>query len=102
MTHRFLSRARIEFDDAADWYEAKRPGLGDEFVAEVYATVLRILAQPQGFARYPGTPRTHDVRFLAVNRFDYVVIYEPTPTEVVVISVAHTKRNRRPWRRLQP
>ena len=31
----FRRAARIEFDDAADWYEQRRAGLGAKFTAAV-------------------------------------------------------------------
>lgn len=35
MIHRFLAPARAELEEAVDYYEGCRPGLGDEFAAEV-------------------------------------------------------------------
>lgn len=43
----FHRAAREEFIDAADWYQSKRPGLGDEFIAEIERCVTLIAAQPQ-------------------------------------------------------
>jgi plasmid stabilization system protein ParE len=36
--------ARAEFDEAFDWYEAKRAGLALEFVAEIQKVFDRIAA----------------------------------------------------------
>ncbi|HEY0674656.1 MAG TPA: type II toxin-antitoxin system RelE/ParE family toxin [Immundisolibacter sp.] len=46
----FSAAAKAEFVEAAAWYEAQRPGLGAEFIAQVEQCVRRIAQQP---ARYP-------------------------------------------------
>ena len=35
----FAPLARLEFEDAAAWYEAQRPGLGEEFRVELNDTL---------------------------------------------------------------
>src|SRR5882724_10150860 len=67
---RFLPEAKSEFDDAADWYEKKRAGLGVDFVNKVGDVIRRISLNP----------RLHqiiyrDVRRAVVARFPYVVLY---------------------------
>jgi plasmid stabilization system protein ParE len=39
--------ARTEFDEAFDWYEQKRVGLGVEFAERVQAVFDRISAMPE-------------------------------------------------------
>lgn len=98
MTHRFVYEARVEFDSATDWYEARQPGLGDDFIVAVYDTVQLIVSQPHGFAPMARVPAGHEVRFLAVDRFDYLVVYQVLPGEVLILSVEHAHSNRRSWR----
>ena len=43
-------QARAEFDEAFDWYEEQRAGLGIEFAARVQAAFDRISAR----ARHPA------------------------------------------------
>jgi toxin ParE1/3/4 len=38
--------AQAEFDEAFDWYEDKRAGLGLEFLAEIQKVFDRIAVQP--------------------------------------------------------
>jgi plasmid stabilization system protein ParE len=38
----FRRVARNEFDEAADWYEQRRPGRGAKFIAAVEAVLSRI------------------------------------------------------------
>jgi len=42
----FRRAARAEFDDAADWYEQRRAGLGAAFTAAVQRVLDQLAAQP--------------------------------------------------------
>ncbi len=84
--------AQQEFNAAFDWYEAKRPGLGVEFAAEVQKV----------FDRIAGNPKMHgivlsDIRKGVVRRFPYCVFYRPHPDRVEVIAVFHTSRDPSVW-----
>jgi hypothetical protein len=50
--------ARAELRRAALWYDEQRPGLGDEFIADVSATLDRIGGTPES---YPVWPRAAQV-----------------------------------------
>src|SRR5262245_52810411 len=89
---RFLPEARDEYDQAADWYEQQRPGLGVDFIARVREVLQRIAANP----RIHGVVY-QDVRKAVVRRFPYVVLYREDQGEVVVISVFHTSRDPSIW-----
>ncbi len=60
----FHSDAEREFDDAVEYYEKCRPGLGLEFAEEVYATISRIMKCPNAWAQL--SPNT---RHCLPNRF---------------------------------
>ncbi len=47
---RLLPDAQREFDDAADWYERQKAGLGADFVAAVRAAIQGIAATPAMYA----------------------------------------------------
>lgn len=40
--------AQREFDEAADWYDAQRPGLGTEFIEEVNRVFQNLRGSPGG------------------------------------------------------
>ena len=88
----FRRAARAEFDDAADWYEARRAGLGADFTAAVQQVLDRIAAQPGFYAQVYG-----DVREALVPGFPYCVYYREEPGQVVVLSVFHTARDPSVW-----
>lgn len=39
----FRRQARLEFDEAGNWYEKERTGLGIEFLAEIHSLIQRIV-----------------------------------------------------------
>ena len=47
--------ARAELRSAALWYDERRPGLGDEFIAEVSASLNRVGDSPESYPAWPGT-----------------------------------------------
>jgi toxin ParE1/3/4 len=89
----FRHAARAEFDFAALRYDAQRPGLGAQFVAEVDSAVRLAAAHPERF------PIKHaGVRSVPVRRFPYAVFYRIEPDRIVVLAVFHGRRNPRIWR----
>ena len=84
--------AQAEFDEAFDWYESKRAGLGSEFVAEIQKV----------FDRIAVTPLLHravlaDIRKAVVRRFPYCVYYRPHADRIEVIAVFDTRRDPTVW-----
>ncbi|MGB6063304.1 MAG: type II toxin-antitoxin system RelE/ParE family toxin [Desulfomonilaceae bacterium] len=85
--------ARAEFDEAFDWYERQRPGLGVDFVAHVQAVFDEITARPEMYAAV-----LEDIRRATVRRFPYSVFYRIEPQQVVVVAVFHSRRDPTIWR----
>ena len=84
--------AESEFDEAFDWYDARRIGLGAEFAAEVQRT----------FDSLAANPRMHritfaDVRMAVVRRFYYCIYYRPHVDRIEVIAVFHPSRDPAIW-----
>jgi plasmid stabilization system protein ParE len=92
---RNLRAAGAELGAAVQWFEEQRPGLGAEFYDEVIATTARIQAFPEGGALISPNQLT---RRMIVSRFPYQVVYRLTPTEIVVLAVAHLKRRPNYWK----
>jgi plasmid stabilization system protein ParE len=91
----FAPLARLEFEDAAAWYEAQRPGLGEKFRIEVNATLQQVLKFPERFRL--ASPSTHKV---ALKRFHKYSIYYSIELDAInVISVFHGARNPAEMRR---
>jgi toxin ParE1/3/4 len=88
----FRRAARAEFDDAANWYEGMRPGLGAAFTRAVQQVLDRIAGKPEFYPKVH-----HDVREALVRGFPYCVYYREEPGYVLVLSVFHTSRDPKIW-----
>lgn len=87
--------AAADAREAALWYEAKREGLGAEFVLELDVPYDRIAQHPLHF---PGIGEA--IRRALLHRFPYAV-YFVTDDVPVVLAVLHQHRKPRAWRKRQ-
>ena len=88
--------ALAEFEAAAEWYEARRPGLGGDFVDRVEAQIQLIREQPN---RYPHWEEDSRYRKAKVARFPYVLFYLERADVIHIVAVAHGRREPGYWRR---
>jgi plasmid stabilization system protein ParE len=89
----FRSQARRELDEAGDWYEQERIGLGLEFFAEIERLLYRITSNPEQFPiLYRGT------RKAVARRFPYCVYFRERSQYIVVVAVFHSARNPAAWK----
>jgi toxin ParE2 len=94
VTFRFLSPALVEATEAAEFYDARLPGLGADFLSEVDSTIARIVMFPEGWPRISGPFRQCPLR-----RFPYRVIYLiASDEEVLIFSVFHQSRAPLSWK----
>jgi toxin ParE1/3/4 len=84
--------ARQEYDDAVDYYESQRAGLGARFGAHVNEVLTRIGQSP----KMHGVVRDN-VRKAVVRKFPYCIYYRELADRVEVISVFHTSRDPADW-----
>ncbi len=83
-----------ELDEAAAWYEARRPGLGFEFAAEIERVIASIAERPLSFLEWlPEDP----VRRALARRFPYAVFFDVEPERAVIMAIAHTSRRPGYW-----
>lgn len=95
--------ASAEIDEAAQWYEGKQTGLGQELVAEVRAAITALSGSPGVGSLIDGLDPALDVRRIGVRRFPYQIVYLTRADEIVVLAVAHDRREPRYWEsRAQP
>ena len=57
MTIVLRPEAKADLEEARNWYEAQRPGLGGEFLQQVDAVFLRMEAHPRQFPKFHGESR---------------------------------------------
>lgn len=84
-----LPKVLIEIEDAMEWYENRKKGLGIEFLEhlEVYFDLLK---KDNVFFQIRREP---NIREMPLKRFPFVIIYEVFPKKIVVYSVFNTNQN---------
>ncbi len=91
----FLPPAERELDEAVDYYEAQKTGLGFEFFEEVLDTVERIKCYPEAWQLI-----SRNARRCRTSRFPYGVIYQIRDggSEILIVAVCHLHRKPDYWR----
>lgn len=98
--HLRVHRAALsELREAAQWYENQRPGLGDEFLAAVGATLERLTRFPKAGPVSARASSQSGVRSLIVPGFPYSVLYRDGAKEIRVFAIAHSRRRPGYWRK---
>ena len=92
MQIRFSAAAKIELDDACDWYELQQVGLGSRFRNDVQKATLQIARTPLLFPL-----ELHEVRRYIMNRFSYTLRYVLRGEEVWILAVSHQHRQPEYW-----
>jgi plasmid stabilization system protein ParE len=82
--------ARAELLAAAEWYESRRPSLGEDFHIEVSRAEALIGLRPATWPRWPDL--TADVRRFTLVRFPFSLAYQVVGEEIVLLAVAHQRR----------
>lgn len=87
----YREAAAADVQDAYEWYQAQRIGLGEEFLAELAVAERSILASPEAFQ---GRSQT-DASLPASSRFPYQVLYRILDDQIVVLACFHVRRSPR-------
>ncbi len=93
MNYSFLGPARDEFEEAVEFYDHHRAGLGDEFEQEVESTIRRILDHPKAW-----NPLSLRARCCRTRRFPYGVIYQVRDDQILIVAIMHLKRKPNYWK----
>lgn len=89
----FHAMAEQELNEAARYYNAENPGLGNTFLNEVEYAISQILEHPESA---PLVNRR--VRRKLVRRFPYSVMYSVYPDSIRILAIANQKRRPFYWR----
>jgi plasmid stabilization system protein ParE len=89
---RFHAAARMEFVEAAAWYDAQRSGLGSAFIAEIEDCLQRAAVDPTAFAVCH-----RDLRRAVAHRFPYCVYFREDAEGIFVFAVFHASRAPMVW-----
>lgn len=90
----FRPIAKAEFNDAVDWFEEKRIGLGIDFTDAVRDVLDTVSKSPLIYRKL-----YRDVRCVSVAGFPYQIFYRVLNNETIeVLSVFQVRRNPAVWR----
>lgn len=91
--------AEEELFQGAAWYDDRRVGLGDEFLAHVYRWFDVVIESPSTWPLWPSTPQelTPPIRRVVVNRFPYLIAYQVFSEHVLILAIAHSRRSPLYW-----
>ncbi|MFO7867863.1 MAG: type II toxin-antitoxin system RelE/ParE family toxin [Bacteroidales bacterium] len=91
-----LPLAKEDIREAALWYNMQSAGLGKRFTAEVRKKVLFIKQNPKA-----SVVRYDDVRTAVLNIFPFMIHYiiDEANKTIVIISVFHTSREPKIWKK---
>ena len=92
MKVRFLQVAKIELDEAIEYYNRERAGLGYELLWDVFFTIDRIKQFPRAWQVYH-----EDARRCLIRRFPYGIIYIHEDDLILVLAIAHLHREPDYW-----
>jgi|SRR6185312_16795616 len=77
-----------DIQSAYDWYEAKQPGLGGEFIEDFQRAYQRLRHSPEFYST-----RFSNVRRLNLGRFPYGIFYVLKPDQIQMLGLLHASRD---------
>ena len=87
-----LQIARLEFENAQEFYELEQSGLGARFENEIRQALLRIQQYPKVWSA-----ERKEIRRCFVHKFPYKIIYSIQKEIIVVLAFAHLHRKPDYW-----
>lgn len=91
---RIRPEAEQDMAEAASWYERQQRGLGQKFLDEVLAALMRLAETPLAYELIHRSARRALLR-----RFPFAVFYTFEEGVVLVVGVLHGSRHPRHWMR---
>ena len=86
--------AEEDAKDAANWYNEKREGLGNEFLLALEAALNAIQRNPNHYqVVYKGLKRALTVRF------PYGIFFTVEGDTIYVLAIVHTSRSPKVWKK---
>ncbi len=90
---RFRPEVVNDLEDAANWYDDRKIGLGAEFLQQCKAALDRILERPE-----QATIDSGNIRSVRIHRFPYVVHFRIERSTIVVFAILFGGRDPSAWR----
>ena len=86
--------AKVDIQEAREWYRRQSLALEERFAGAVADTIQSILEHPRAYQLVEP-----DVRRAGLNVFPYLVYYAVENDALVVLAVLHGKRHPDTWKR---
>ena len=97
MRHEFHPEAVLEFAEAVQFYKERGRGLGRRFALEIRSAIQKAMIHPERWRMIE-----EDVRCCSVKVFPYSVLYTIEDGYVLIVAIAHGKRQPGYWRHRLP
>jgi toxin ParE1/3/4 len=96
MTVMLLDGAYPDIDQAFEYYESRRRGLGDELLEEFRRGIDQSIGFPEAWHPIDETYRSY-----RLNRFPYAIVYrvDNNAKQIIVLSLMHLSREPGTWRK---
>ena len=92
MNIEFLPLAKLELDDAIEYYELQLEGLGKRYKEEVRISINRISIFPKAW-----TVIRPNIRKCVMHKFPYNILYSVQENTILIIAIAHHHRQPDYW-----
>lgn len=87
-----LPEAQADIRETRAWYDSRRAGLGEEFLAAVREVLTAIETSPLQFPRVKG-----EIRRAPLVRFPYAIFYLPETERTIAFACFHARRDPKAW-----
>ena len=88
-----LPGARRDFDESFDWYAERSGHTARRFTEAVDAALEKVAGMPTQFSSTDGVHRECPVK-----KFPFRIVYRLIDQRVIVVAIAHAKRQPGYWR----
>ena len=85
--------AKVEINEAADYYDLKSPGLGGVLLDDIEEGFARIREYPDAAVEVAT-----GVRKLVLAKFPFTIVYSPRPDAIRILAIAHQRKRPYYWR----
>lgn len=89
---RLRREAQKEYDEAAEWYEDRRKGLGLRYLFALQKMLHRIIESPDSFPVV-----FEDVREAVMRKWPYAIYFQVKDEYVLVLAIFHASREPIQW-----
>lgn len=89
----FHSEIEGDYNEAYEWYESQKKGLGERFLAFVRQKIEQIAEHPEHY----GVRIRKNYREVQMDVFPYLIVYKIYKRQgtILIVSIHHTKRHSR-------